>query len=184
MGSKHGMWDNTVFIMVSDNGGPLLHSTNAPYRDGKGSWFECGLRVIAFVNSPLLPAKTRGTTWDGMAHSSDWYVTFAEGVAGGRLPDFTGPRSPDGFNLWNALSSNGSSPRQEVIHGVYGGDVVPPVTDEQCDACSWFAARFGDYKIVWGAPEGPHVALGVQSWPDPADEVIPFGLSGGVLEPN
>jgi hypothetical protein len=27
-----GLWDNTVFVLVSDNGGPLDHTTNAPLR--------------------------------------------------------------------------------------------------------------------------------------------------------
>jgi arylsulfatase A-like enzyme len=29
------MWESTVLIFVSDNGGPLDHSTNAPLRGGK-----------------------------------------------------------------------------------------------------------------------------------------------------
>jgi arylsulfatase A-like enzyme len=32
-----GMWPRTVLVMVSDNGGPLDHSTNWPLRGGKAS---------------------------------------------------------------------------------------------------------------------------------------------------
>ena len=32
-----GMWQNTVLLFVSDNGGPLDHSTNFPLRGGKGT---------------------------------------------------------------------------------------------------------------------------------------------------
>lgn len=85
-----GMWANSVIIFVSDNGGPLSHSTNHPLRGGKGSQWEGGVRVEAFVNSPLIPAARRGTTYNGMVHSSDWYVTIAAGIAGGILPGDTG----------------------------------------------------------------------------------------------
>ena len=37
-----GQWENTVLIFVSDNGGPLDHSANAPLRGGKGSEWEGG----------------------------------------------------------------------------------------------------------------------------------------------
>jgi arylsulfatase A-like enzyme len=73
------MWDNTIMVLVSDNGGPLDHSTNFPLRAGKGSLFDGGVRVEAWIHSPLLPPAVRGTVWDGMAHSADWYVTFVEG---------------------------------------------------------------------------------------------------------
>lgn len=175
---RNGMWNNTVLVFVSDNGGPLDHSSNAPLRAGKGHWFEGGVRVVGAVASPLLPLERRGTTWSGMAHSSDWYVTLVEGVAGGALPSSTGPRAPDGHNLWPALLANATSPRTEVIHGVNGSQVVPPVNKTQCSSCSSLAARFGDYKIILGVDGGP----GVQAWPTPGASEVPFGRSGGKVE--
>jgi arylsulfatase I/J len=45
-----GAWDSTVFMFLSDNGGIEAHgSSNAPYRGGKGTYYEGGLRVPAFV---------------------------------------------------------------------------------------------------------------------------------------
>ena len=54
----------------------------------------------AFVHSPLLPASVAGTTWDGIAHASDWYVTCVVGIAGGSIPPLpAGVRPTDGHNL-------------------------------------------------------------------------------------
>lgn len=87
---------------------------------------------MSFISSPALPREIWNTTYDGMAHASDWYLvwaygseqdikalegvpahfifffcgrykTFVEGVAKGTLPAKTGPREPDGFNLWPSL---------------------------------------------------------------------------------
>jgi hypothetical protein len=67
-----GLWSNTVMILVSDNGGPLDHSTNSPLRGGKATEWEGGYRVEAWVHSPLLPQTVAGTDYHGMMHSSDW----------------------------------------------------------------------------------------------------------------
>lgn len=69
-----GLYENSVMVLVSDNGGPLDHSTNAPLRGGKATEWEGGYRVEAWVHSPLLPATVVGTEYHGMMHSSDWFV--------------------------------------------------------------------------------------------------------------
>ena len=161
----------------SDNGGPLDHSNNFPFADGKGSWFEGGVRVVSFVHSPLLGPQAAGTKWSGIAHASDWYTTFVEGVIGAQLPNNTGPRAPDGFNLWDAIKQNATSPRTEIIHGVNGSDVIPPVSPEECPGCDAFAARFGDWKVIFGVRDG-HLA---QQWPAEG-AAIPFGRSSGAVE--
>ena len=98
--------------------GPLDHTTNYPLRGGKHTFWEGGVRVEAFVSGPLIPVGLRGSVWTGLAHSSDWYKTLVEGVAGLTIPENTGPRAPDGFNLWGAICNNHTSPREEVVHQV------------------------------------------------------------------
>ncbi|KAL3938478.1 MAG: hypothetical protein SGARI_001731 [Bacillariaceae sp.] len=48
----HGMWDNALVVMTSDNGGPVnpqeSASTNHPLRGCKYSDFEGGVRAVAF----------------------------------------------------------------------------------------------------------------------------------------
>ena len=62
-----GMWDNTVFIFASDNGGLATGgASNWPLRGSKKTYFEGGLRVPSFMYSPL---------FDGHIQSgsvSDW----------------------------------------------------------------------------------------------------------------
>merc|ERR1719201_1382260 len=59
-----GMWDNTLLVVTSDNGGPSFSdqqaASNFPLRGGKYTEFEGGLRTNAFVSGGLLPAAMRG----------------------------------------------------------------------------------------------------------------------------
>ena len=167
-----------VLVFVSDNGGPLDHSNNYPLRGGKGSLWEGGVRVEAWVYSPLIPSDRHGTVWPGLAHSSDWYVTLVEGVAGAPAGTtaHTGPRAPDGRNLWPALmGKNLTSPRVEVVHRVLNRFFNTSLGDG-----SGMAARFREMKIMVGVNcQGDQVW---QKWPEPSPAPVPFGLSGGVLE--
>ncbi|EDQ90947.1 uncharacterized protein MONBRDRAFT_891, partial [Monosiga brevicollis MX1] len=78
----NGMWNNTVLVFSSDNGGAVpgapQHGSmnNHPLRGGKVAYFEGGVRTAAFVASPLLPKSIRGTELRGLIHISDWYATF------------------------------------------------------------------------------------------------------------
>eukprot|EP00660_Eupelagonema_oceanica_P011203 gene11203-23910_t len=101
---RKGMWDSSVLVFVSDNGGPLPQgNSNHPLRGGKHTFFEGGVRVAAFVSGPLIPRGRRGSRWSGMAASADWYKTIVEGIAGGSVPATTGTRPPDALDLWPAI---------------------------------------------------------------------------------
>ncbi|SMO73667.1 sulfatase family protein [Fodinibius sediminis] len=50
---EHGLYENTMIIFTSDNGGHLpSEANNGPLRDGKQSMYEGGLRVPAGVSWP------------------------------------------------------------------------------------------------------------------------------------
>ena len=167
-----GMWDNTLLVFKSDNGGPLDHSTYFPLRGGKHTFFAGGLRVESFLAGGLIPSSRANSTWGGLAHAADWYLTLLEGVAGiPVLPNSTGgPRPLDSFNLWPAILAGSPSPRTEIIHQVNNS-----YFDEGVQAL-----RVGDLKLIRGPPgDGRTIA-----WPERSLHPVPLGKSGAVIEPG
>ena len=101
-----GLWDNTLMILSSDNGGYVKAmkgscnttewtdnlredvgkgttcfngesgANNFPLRGGKYSNFEGGIRVNAFVSGGYLPQSVKGTIINEPIHISDWYGTM------------------------------------------------------------------------------------------------------------
>lgn len=57
---QRGMWDNTLLIWSADNGGDGAKN-NWPYRGGKYSDFEGGVRAAAFVSGGVVPPSLRGS---------------------------------------------------------------------------------------------------------------------------
>merc|ERR1712086_227843 len=112
-------WNNTLVIFSSDNGGPIDHANNWPLRGGKGSDFEGGTRVCAFVNGGFLPTDLRGTKIKGMMHIVDWWATLSV-LTGGDTSDATaaaaGLPPPDSIDMWPMLSgANTTSPRDTLV---------------------------------------------------------------------
>lgn len=153
---------------------------------------------MSFISGPAVPPARRGTRWTGLAHSSDWYHTVVEGLAGGKVPANTGPRAPDGFNLWPAIVADEPGPRTEVVHQVenkYSCDCKPAPPQFAClllnkhlhiadrnnpqKTCS-SAIRMGEMKLLVNNP-GDSRTIG---WPEPAAKPVPFGLTGGEIEPG
>ena len=78
-------YENTYFIMTSDNGAPskdgggVNGGSTYPLRGYKGKIFDGALRVPAFIHSALIPAAAVGSKYDGIMHSTDWLRTMAVG---------------------------------------------------------------------------------------------------------
>ena len=137
------MLDNTLIVFQSDNGGTrdpmfagaitdmskvVLPADNGPYRDGKGSLYEGGTRVVALASWPghIKP----GLAVDEMIHTVDLYPTLVD-LAGGRL----GKSKPlDGMDVWGTISEGKPSPRTEIVYNI-----------EPFRA----AIREGDWKLIW-----------------------------------
>jgi arylsulfatase I/J len=140
---EKGLWNNTLLVMSSDNGGPV-HSgggaNNYPLKGGKTSNWEGGIRVNALVSGGYLPENVRGTKSEDFVAISDWYATFCA-LAGVDPVDDAALEANlppvDSFDLWPLLTrTNTTNPRTEIPigfdnggHGnnvVVQGIIVPP----------------------------------------------------------
>ena len=77
--AKEILGDNTVIVVSSDNGAnPWLGGMNAPFRSGKLSPFEGGVRVPAFAFDLSSDNKyfKKGGEFNDMMHISDWLPTI------------------------------------------------------------------------------------------------------------
>lgn len=150
--NKKGLRDNTIILLASDNGGALsglfasgskskeeraheeggidqsakAPASNAPFRGGKGSLYEGGVRVPAIVN---WPGKLKPRVVNDPVHMVDVMPTLlnlagAKGDAGHPF---------DGRDLWATLAEGKPSPNEDVLINVeaFRG-----------------AVRKGDWKLV------------------------------------
>ena len=139
---KRNMRDNTLIVFHSDNGGPrsaqftgevdmsksTIPADNGPYRDGKGSLYEGGTRVVALANWP--GHIKAGSIVNQPIHLVDMYPTLT-GLASAPI----GNSKPlDGRNVWPTIADGKASPRGEIVYNI--GPFLA-------------AVRQGDWKLVW-----------------------------------
>src|SRR6516165_1559633 len=100
---------------------------NGPYRDGKGSVYEGGTRVVAFAN---WPDRIKPGVVDEMMHIVDMYPTFA-GLAAAQL----GKNKPlDGLAVGPTIREGKPSSRGDMVYNVEPYRV---------------GVRKGNWKLVW-----------------------------------
>jgi len=108
---KAGVRENTLFLFSSDNGGPNPGplSDNGPYRAGKGTLYEGGVRVAAFATwDGKIPA---GKTVTEPMHIVDWYATLVKlcgAKAEQKLPI-------DGLDVWPTLTQGKPTPHADIL---------------------------------------------------------------------
>uniref|UniRef100_A0A7S4SZ52 Sulfatase N-terminal domain-containing protein n=1 Tax=Alexandrium monilatum TaxID=311494 RepID=A0A7S4SZ52_9DINO len=76
-----GLWENTLVIFTSDNGGPIYEpgsANNYPLKGGKYSDWEGGVRTNAFVSGGFIPPERRGARHTGVVSIADWYGLVSE----------------------------------------------------------------------------------------------------------
>jgi arylsulfatase B len=121
---RTGMYNNTIIIISTDNGGTFEHSgavsgsSNFPLRGYKYSYYEGGVRGFAMVVSPLLPQSLQGTTSRALLTIYDWYTTFCRlaGISNLDAVDELANVAPlDGVDAWSVL-----------VEGINGEDQIRP----------------------------------------------------------
>ncbi|MCF8413099.1 MAG: sulfatase, partial [Melioribacteraceae bacterium] len=130
---KLGLTDNTVFIFYSDNGNLLKEASNAPFRSGKASLYEGGIRVPLIIS---WPGKVKaGTETDALVNTYDFFPTFLE------IADIKNkPADLDGISLVPFISGKEKIDRNTLYWNYphYHGNGEGP--------CS--VIREGDYKLI------------------------------------
>lgn len=113
-----GLWNNTIIVVSADNGGAACMGSNYPLKGCKGTFFEGGVRSLAFTSGGLIPENMRGKSTDGFIHIADWYATFCK-LAGIDLYDSGPGKFPvDGMDVWPIISGiNSITPHSEIVLG-------------------------------------------------------------------
>ena len=124
----YGIEENTLVFFLNDNGGAkMCGASNSPFKAGKSSLFEGGIRVPFMVQWPQM--LTGGATYDHPVISLDILPTVAA-VADAKLPQ---DRKIDGVNLIPYLTGQTKEPPHKILFWRRG---------------ETYAIRNGDWKFV------------------------------------
>ncbi|CAH1273093.1 ARSB [Branchiostoma lanceolatum] len=127
-----GLWDNTLVIFTTDNGGWIVASgNNYPLRGGKVTLWEGGNRGVAFAHGKML--QKTGYTNNEMIHAVDWFPTILAAAGG------TADAGIDGVSQLDTIMTGKPSPRTEFVYNI--DDEFPTKQG---------AIRVGDYKLIEG----------------------------------
>jgi len=144
-----GLYDNSIIVFMSDNGGPVTHGANNwPLRGSKGGMWEGGTRTSAFIH---FPKQLTPRVEQGLVHVTDWYPTLVTAAGGD-----TSKEDLDGVDQWAGfLDPSLPRPRQEMIYNIHykAGNDEMPVS----------AIRMGDWKYIWRA-------TGFNGWMEPPEQ--------------
>ena len=122
---QYNMSDNTILILVSDNGGVAdIDGSSLPFKGNKGSFYRGGLSGTGFVHSKLLPLAARGQSYYGQMHVTDWLPTLMNIATNNEWKGSLNNSIIDGVNQWEAISTpNTLSPRYEILHYHDGSNI-------------------------------------------------------------
>ncbi|MEC3881060.1 sulfatase-like hydrolase/transferase [Parapedobacter sp. 10938] len=135
---KEGVLEHTIVIFQSDHGHANSEPAfwgggNAgPYRSGKLSMFEGGIRVPAMIRYP--EALPQGIVCDRVASGMDWFPTIAALVGA----QYDG-KHLEGVDLLPIVSDTGATVQARELHWQIG---------TYDDRTSSWAMRKGDWKLL------------------------------------
>ncbi|KAK0397063.1 hypothetical protein QR680_001961 [Steinernema hermaphroditum] len=126
---RRGLYENTVIIFSSDNGGATdFGASNAPLRGEKDSLWEGGTKTNTFVHSPKYIRQF--AVRNDLFHVVDWHATIL-GIAGSQAQTYG-----DGINQWDMIrSGKGALRRFQFVYNI---------------ADHGSAIRQGEFKLIMG----------------------------------
>jgi len=137
-----GLIENTLVVFTSDNGGAVRFAqSNGDLRGGKQDHYEGGIKVPAYVK--WKGHITPGSTTDNLALHMDLFTTFCD-VAGVDLD-----HEVDGVSILPSLLGKEQVTDDRFVYWVRreGGD--------RYGGQAYYAARYGDFKILQNTPYDP-----------------------------
>lgn len=153
-----GLDRTTMVVFTSDNGGSLPHAqNNDPWRDGKQSHFDGGLRVPFVARFPGFTAP--GSRSDYQGQTFDVFSTFVELAGAPRpagtdavslLPVLRGERPAGGRDLYFVRREGGAA---------YGGK-------------DYHALIRGDWKLLQNSPYSPLELYNLKDDPQETKNVL------------
>ena len=153
---KNGLTKNTLIIFTSDNG-PWLNfgnhaGSNGGLREGKGTSFEGGQRVVCLMKWPKKIQS--GTICNKLASTIDILPTLAA-ITNSALPE----KKIDGVNILPLLMGDeNANPRQSFLYYYRKNSLE--------------AVRKGDWKLVFAHPGRTYIGFkpGVDGFPGGTNE--------------
>lgn len=113
---EQNLWENTIFIFSTDNGGQAYAGgNNLPYRGNKGGYWEGGIHGVGFVTGGYFDGQGHAKVSHELMHISDWFPTILD-ATGCTLSDHTPPL--DGVSQWEMLTEDKKSMREEILHNI------------------------------------------------------------------
>ena len=136
-------WDQTLLLVMSDNGGIVIHgSINRPLRGEKADYWEGGVRVPGFAAGGYLAkalqrnGQTPYTSMQ-MLHITDIHSTLIS-VAGYHAAEHSEDKPLDGVDHWATWVTHDTvAPRDEMLINL-NSDLF----------AGSGAVRVGDYKLI------------------------------------
>lgn len=114
---ENGVRDNTIVLFTSDNG-PWLsyanHSGKTPFREGKGTTFDGGIR------SPLIISYPRGIEENSISQNTFFSIDLMPTLAaltGSELPDY----QIDGKDVWDLITGNPDAENPQEYYAFTNG---------------------------------------------------------------
>eukprot|EP00051_Salpingoeca_urceolata_P005613 m.74920 g.74920 ORF g.74920 m.74920 type:complete len:551 (+) comp14460_c0_seq5:510-2162(+) len=188
---RAGLWDDTVFVFTTDNGG-IGAGSNYPLRGQKVLNWEGGVKGAAFVrgtDTPVAPVPA-GSVNTQLMHTTDWLPTLARLAGVDKEAMDKSPLPLDGHDQWDVIAHGAPTNRTFIAHNVPTG--AKPVqledgswttstclsnVDNRTGPCHGFgmtggALRKGSWKLLVTYP-------GKHPWGDSSPAGTPQILPGG-----